>query len=204
MQIWRAFKFWCFKAFRGFDTPTAPQLDQPTIEFLKSKLSNARLYLEFGSGGSTILADRMRVPTISVEGDRYYANAVRKGLINGKVTLVTPNIGPTSQWGYPHLRRPKWLAQKLWRRYIEAPFNGEAFPDLILVDGRFRVACALESARRAYMQGATSTLIFDDYASRGLYHTVEAHLGSPDMVGRAAVFQIGSCDVPRPELIGVE
>ena len=37
-------------------------------------------------------------------------------------------------------------------RYINAPFNAIAteFPDLIFVDGRYRVACALESANRAF------------------------------------------------------
>jgi hypothetical protein len=57
------------------------------------------------------------------------------------------------------------------------------------------VACALESARRAFTEGNSATLMFDDYELRPYYHAVEEFLGTPTMVGRAAMFNIGKQNV---------
>ena len=188
-------EFYYIQRVKGFDVPDAPVLELETAEFFRCMLRRAKLYVEFGSGGSTILADRLGIRTISVEGDRYFAAAVRRRLTGSSVTLLTPNIGITAPWGYPLLRRPTEPRKRRWRRYVEAPFMGDA-PDLILVDGRFRVACTLEAARRAHQAQSPATLIFEDYASRPQYKMVEKHLGVPQMIGRAAVFKIGDQKVP--------
>ena len=193
-------RFWWRQRVKGFDTPTAPHMDAETVEFLRAEMAKARLYVEYGAGGSTILADRIGVRTISVESDRYYAAAVRKGLAGHSVTILTPDIGLTGPWGFPVIRRKTARRLKRWRRYLVAPFtNGEA-PDLILVDGRFRIACALEAARRVRQAGGEATLIIDDYDRRTRYHKVERYLGEPRMVGRAGVFRIGEQDVPWVEI----
>ena len=83
------------------------------------------------------------------------------------------------------------------RRYIAAGFDAldGRFPDFILVDGRYRVGCALESARRAHLVGKTALLMLDDYEGRSFYQFVEDHLGPPDRIGRAALFTIGGSAV---------
>jgi hypothetical protein len=192
-------EFYYVQRVKGFDVPIAPMLERETAEFLRCMLMKSRLYVEFGSGGSTLLADSLGVRTISVEGDRHYAAAVRKGLTGSTVTLLTPSIGITAPWGYPLFRRPTKRRRERWRRYVEAPFDGEA-PDLILVDGRFRVACSLEAARHANKAATRATLIFEDYSSRPQYKVVERHLGMPRMIGRAAVFEIGDQMVPEFEI----
>ena len=101
-------------------------------------------------------------------------------------------MGLIGEWGMPVFPNfNKALA------YVDAPWGGESFPQFILVDGRYRVACALESARRANMASAAAVLMFDDYAARPFYHEVEKHLGAPELVGRAAIFQIGSQNVEK-------
>ena len=179
----------------GFPTPTSPHMDPETIGFLRERLATAKLYVEFGSGGSTILADRMGVRTISVESDRVYAAAVRRGLVGSTVTIVTPSIGLIGPWGYPVFRRMSRSRLVRWRRYVEAPFVGDV-PDLVLVDGRFRVACALETARRVVEHGGRTTLIIDDYERRERYRVVERYLGAPRRIGRSAVFEIVGQAVP--------
>jgi hypothetical protein len=125
---------------------------------------------------------------------------VRRNLSAGTgVTVLHANIGLTEAWGLPLNRRAPWRA-RLWRRYIERPFQEIArrtgFPDLILVDGRFRVACVLESVRQAQLRGARTTILVDDYDMRPAYHVVEKHLGAPERIGRSALFRVDPAAVP--------
>jgi hypothetical protein len=169
-----------------------PWFDPEGIELFKTELAKATSYLEFGSGGSTVLVDRAGIPAVSVESDPVYAEAVKSRLKGGRVKMLSPDIGLTGEWGTPLFRN-----HAKWRRYIEAPFPIEPFPDFILVDGRFRVACALQAAKYAHEAGALATLMFDDYAPRPHYHLVESHLGQPRIVGRAALFNIGSTPISQ-------
>jgi hypothetical protein len=193
-------RFLRLQRFKGFETPTEPELDPETIAFLEAELAKARLYVEYGSGGSTILADRLGTRTISVESDRWYAAAVRKGLHGSSVTILTPNIGLTGPWGYPMLRRKTWWRLRKWRRYVVAPFASGEVPDLIFVDGRFRVACALEAARRILELRKQATIIIDDYEGRPEYRKVEQHLGPARMVGRSGVFRVVDQTVPEVQI----
>lgn len=186
----RLAKFFYLQRFKGFGPPVAPHFDEATTAWFRDRLPHCSAYLEFGSGGSTVLAGQLGIPTVSVEGDRFYAKAVRSALpASHKVTILTPDMGFTGEWGMP-LRSSGEKGMK----YLSAPFDhrGDKFPDLILIDGRYRVACALEIARQANLEETTSTLLFDDYINRFQYHAIEQFLGSPFMVGRSAIFDVGA------------
>ena len=88
-------------------------------------------------------------------------------------------------------------------RYVHAPFDQlkDAFPDLIFVDGRYRVACVLESARKAAEAHCKATVLLDDYESRPNYHVLEKHLGKPERIGRAASFMIGERSIPEDTVL---
>jgi hypothetical protein len=188
-------RFFRVQRIDGFAPPTEPRLDPVAKEWLAGELRKAGLYLEFGAGGSTLLANSLGVAAISVESDRFYAATVRSALASpGACKILTPNMGVTRQWGMPLFP----TAAKGWR-YVSAPFahlQGR-FPDLIVVDGRYRVACALESARRAAEASAASTLLLDDYRDRSHYHGIEDHLGAPEMIGQAARFVLGERTAPE-------
>jgi len=49
----------------------------------------------------------------------------------------------------------------------------------------------LESARQAVRAHCTSTVLLDDYERRPHYHVLEERLGTPERVGRGAVFSVG-------------
>lgn len=186
-------RFFYAQRVRGFDTPTRPHLDDKTAVWLENQLGKTKLYLEFGSGGSTVLANNLGVASISVESDRFYARAVRRALAHPETARIeVPPMGITAEWGMPLFFR-----RKKGRRYIAAGFDAldGRFPDFILVDGRYRVGCALESARRAHLAGKTALLMLDDYEGRTFYQLVEDHLGPPDRIGRAALFTIGGTAV---------
>jgi hypothetical protein len=61
-------------------------------------------------------------------------------------------------------------------------------PDVILVDGRFRVACVLESLLNLGDQDAC-TILLDDYVGRAHYRAVEAFVTVVELKGRMAVLR---------------
>lgn len=197
MTMSQRIEFLRIKYIAGFSVPEQPHFDALSTPAFEALLGRARYYLEFGCGGSTLLAARHSVETLSVDSDRHYAAAVRRRLPNGApCRILDAAIGLTGEWGYPVFTRPTARRLRRWRRYVDLPFEVLAqqpgrFPDLVLIDGRFRRACALESARQARLAGKSTILFFDDYADRPHYHDVERCLGAPRMVGRAAIFELG-------------
>lgn len=185
--------FWVQRT-RGFDVPDAPLFDPAAAAFFRARLAESRGYLEYGSGGSTLAADRAGVPTVSVEGDAFYARSVARRLSAGtRVTMLPVDIGLTGFWGLPIFRTPTPARLRAWRSYVDAPFrdpSARPFPDFVLVDGRFRRACALKAVHEAQRRGATVTVMIDDYTDgRDHYAAIEPILGAPALHGRAAVFE---------------
>lgn len=161
-------KFLHLQRVRGFPPPGGlPFMEPPGIERFCKEAGRARSYVEFGSGGSTVFIDRIGIPAISVENDAYYARAVAARLRSGSVLQRVIGMGLTQAWGVPLFPRPRSA-----RAYVAAPWDLAPFPDLILVDGCYRVACALKAARRAHAAGAAAILMFDDYTSRAHYRPV--------------------------------
>ena len=192
--ITRPFEFLWIQRVKGFETPVTPHFDAPTLKRFADELGRANVYLEYGSGGSTIMADRLRKVTRTVESDRFYARAVRRGLgASSTVTIVVPDLGLTGYWG-----RPLFNRKAKGSRYVGAGYADPAapMPDLVLVDGRYRVACALGVARRANRAGTHSTVLFDDYRERPEYHVIEEFLGEPERIGRSAIFRVGKQLIP--------
>ena len=52
-------------------------------KFFENKLLNCKLYLEYGSGSSTLLADRNNINYYSVESDKLFYKTLKKSLKNG-------------------------------------------------------------------------------------------------------------------------
>jgi hypothetical protein len=104
------------------------------------------------------------------------------------LVAASPDLGATGAWGFP---TDPTTCQR-WPLYATRPWDRLArrqwVPDLILVDGRFRVACFLASLLQA-RPGAV--ILFDDYAGRRKqYGAAERHLPITRMAGRAAVFEV--------------
>jgi hypothetical protein len=195
-EVRSALKFLYVQRVTGLSPPgDRPLFDRKGVQRFERELSSASTYLEFGAGGSTVLADTMGVPTVSVESDRFYAKIVQSRLTSGCVRLLTPRMGLTGEWGSPFISS---VAKGL--RYVDAPFPLSPFPDFILVDGRYRVACALECARRAQLAASPATWMMDDYTDRPWFHGIENHLGSPEIVGRTALFMLGAKPISRHDV----
>ena len=64
-------------------------------------------------------------------------------------------------------------------------------PDLVLIDGRFRVASFLTSLRECKVG---TKIIFDDYEFRAHYHIVEDFIKPDRIFGPQAIFEVTSKD----------
>lgn len=125
-----------------------PAMQRAEIEFFSKMLSTSRAYSEFGMGGSSLLAVRAGIGAIVlVDSDAKWVESVRKhpeiaaAIAAGKASLLHADIGPVAAWGTP-VDRSEILR---WHSYLAAPWaewaKRNSCPDLVFVDGRFRVAC---------------------------------------------------------------
>jgi hypothetical protein len=187
-------RFLITQRLRGFTVPAEPHFDEASTALFSTLLPDCRFYLEYGSGGSTVTAARLNKPFISVETDRFYLEAVRKKIGNpaSNQQLVHAGIGPSGPWGYP-LRVPTPALRRIqnWKAYAGSPWrliDNAHLPDLILVDGRFRVATVLTCCERLRAQPDARILV-DDYTDRPYYHVLEQFAERANVVGRMAVFR---------------
>lgn len=138
-----------------------PRMSEPERELLNRMLASGRKrYAEFGIGGSTLLALRQGFDAlVGVESDGVWANAVREheeigpAIASGTATILHADIGPVGSWGTPidetyQHRWPSYIST-MWAEWARR----KSMPDLVLVDGRFRVACALSVAVVHAMHG---------------------------------------------------
>jgi hypothetical protein len=159
-----------------------------TTEYITKKLIGKSL-LEFGSGGSTKYFSRYALSVTSIESDRNFArNIVRQCTEIPNIEVKYSNIGPTKSYGQPiSVLRPFMKRRYLQYALIPWTFVGAKF-DVVLVDGRFRVSCAMQSVIN---NPKPFLLIVDDYVNRTEYSVIHRALGlRPLIIGQTAFFQI--------------
>ncbi len=179
----------------GYTISDQPAFDPETAAWFEERIKTLRYYVEYGSGASTLLTARKGAAVISMESDPRFADAVRRALsATADVTILDAKLGPTQYWGYPVFTRPNKSRHAVWLRYVKAPVETAQMrgwqPELVLVDGRFRCACALAAAQSLIANGAKGQILFDDYSVRSCYSAVEKYLGAPTLIGRSALFSV--------------
>jgi len=152
-------------------------------------------YLEFGSGASTLIAGESAAKhVVSVESDSCFMEAVQARISPSAIEktefdFIYVDIGKTGPWGAPILKSRVWRRRERWPAYCIAPWSdlGADFrADLVLVDGRFRVACALEVIIKQH--DSSWKLLVDDFEGRPEYSPIEDFADLKEMRGRMAVF----------------
>lgn len=157
-------------------------LPGPAADMLRAAYAGAEVVLEYGSGGSSFVAMEAGARKLfTVESDAGWAARIADSLATAfprrAAHVHHVDIGPTADWGRPadtsgFAAYPDY-ATTVWDR---PDFE---MPDVVLIDGRFRVACFLTVMLRATRP---VTVLFDDYHRRPEYHWIE-EFGAP--VGRA-------------------
>ena len=175
-----------------------PWMCNEGLLLFNEELKKSKSYLEYGSGNSTLYA-LTKSPVnqiISVDSDLEWVKKINVEVdlhINlfpqKNVNLIHCDVGLVGEWGEPvgfDGFQSYWSYANLpWMKVIELKLTK---PDLILVDGRFRVACFLVSIINA---DANTSILFDDYLERSEYHLVEKYAYLEKISGRMALFKVG-------------
>lgn len=174
------------------DVMARPDLTLPEAEaqVLRKAYAAAQVILEYGTGGSTLLAAEMQGKTIfAVENDRRWLKMMRDWIAGNPgvspVHLHRADTGATRRWGHPR-------NETVWRQYADYPlgvWDRDDFlhPDVVLIDGRFRVGCFLATIFRITRP---VTVLFDDYLPRLTYRVVEEWFPPAEITGRLARFEV--------------
>jgi hypothetical protein len=160
--------------------------DFSDIDFgrFNAKILKCNSYLEFGSGGSTYqFIRRYNGKKIYViESDLYWINKIEESLGEKIKNLIYVDINSTpNTFGRPdntpaagvilpalpanEERKKQWVAYS--DAFLKIDLSDLKKIDLILIDGRFRVACCLKLFE--YISDEC-IVMFDDFKYRNWYH----------------------------------
>lgn len=161
------------RLFRGRDTLFIEAVERCSV------------YGEYGCGMSTVwCANNTAVPILSVDSSADWIDSVRKQASrSANVDLKFIDLGELGDWGRP----VSYKLRASFSAYIGALWQNELKPDLVLVDGRFRVACFLRTLASA---APGTTILFDDYTERTSYHVVEEFVSRGASEGTMASFVV--------------
>ena len=174
------------------NNPVSPQnpdylFDGSDSQLFKQLARECIHYFEWGCGKSTVwVAKNTDCNITSVDTSSEWLNTTRLEVGDRRIVQNHVDLGSLGGWGrpvgYSHMTK--------FSDYTTAISRLEGSPDLVLVDGRFRVCCFLN----ALLYCDVNTLIvFDDYTPRDYYHIVEQYAGKPWRVcGRQAIFRVHS------------
>jgi hypothetical protein len=142
-----------------------PHMSEREILTLEKYLLKCKIYFEFGCGGSTVFASSFsNIEKIySVESDESWIERVKQISNHKQTTIYYIDIN-AGEWGHPkdHSKVNNWT------KYSSVFDNLKDCPDVVLVDGRFRVASTI----KMYNKLNEGTLLIHDYG-RKPYRVVE-------------------------------
>ena len=153
-------------------------------EMFKKYVRKSNIYFEFGLGGSTVFACKSKniKKVFCVESDRNWIRKVKSEISECSITFMYVNINANpNRWGRP-IDKSKI---KNWPKYSSAILEIEYIPDLVLIDGRFRVACAINAFKVIHNDGI---ILIHDYNRKG-YHVVEKFLKPIRYAGNLQAFR---------------
>ena len=159
--------------------------------FLLSHIKNANNYLEFGSGGSTFISIlETKIPKIiSVESDNNWLDYLRKWDVipqnenSKRLIFQYINIGKTGEWGIPTEEDKQFLFPDYSAKIFESDKNF----DVVFIDGRFRIACALQTILNC---NKDTKILMHDFNNRPEYHDILKFLTIVDTSDTMALFKI--------------
>ena len=143
-----------------------PHLNDRELMALLSLLSNDTIFFETGSGCSSIIAKFFAKKTYAIEGcKKFYEYGVENGLKNNIIFKDLKPDDPT--WSYPG----KKSDLKDWKNYFQS-YKKEYNADVILIDGRFKVATAMDIFNK--IRDDTIVLLHE-YNIRPSYYIIEKY-----------------------------
>ena len=141
-----------------------PHFRTKELKAFLSFLTKNNTFFETGSGCSTIIAKYYTKKSYAVEGcQKWYKQGIKNGL---KDNIIFKDLQPDNPiWSYPG----KKTTLEDWKNYFQS-YKAEYNADVILIDGRFKVATAKDIFSK--IRDDTIVLIHE-YFMRPFYYVVE-------------------------------
>ena len=155
-----------------------------TNSFFLDKLKKSKFYFEYGSGSSTLVANDLNKKFISIELDKRYYLELKKKVKNNQLKFF--NIGPVGEFSYPIFKLKKKIVNYV--NSINNYLSVKDYPDLILIDGRFRIACCLNILKHIQKKSLKVLILLDDYEKRKSYKILNKFFKIKS-IGRMAVLK---------------
>ncbi|MEZ5661444.1 MAG: hypothetical protein R3E83_23920 [Burkholderiaceae bacterium] len=177
---------WSARSARKADPWGLAALFEGDDSLYKACVAQARSYVEYGVGSSTVwAATRADCAIHSVDTDGAWISKVMESVgPRPDLTIKHADLGPVGEWGRPL----DYRFIDHFALYTDWPWRAtDADVDLVLIDGRFRVCCFLTAL--LYARPGTK-ILFDDYMNRPNYHIVENFVRREDNCGRQALFVV--------------
>lgn len=122
------------------------------------------------------------IPILSVDSSNEWVELVKTRSKDSQcLNIRCADVGIVGDWGRPL----NYQKRSNFHEYTDWIWEQSITPDMVLIDGRFRVACFLTCLLKA---PKGTRIIFDDYTNRPEYHLVEEFLPVKEICGRQALF----------------
>ena len=174
---------------------TKPIMTDKERKLFIDTIVDSKYYLEFGAGGSTFLALKTtNAKVFSVEADSNWINYMRKNyfiyeqellfrlvfyyIYIGEIKSISYPVDDSKQNNYPNYSSQifKYLGDDIINKI-----------DIVFIDGRFRVACALNSIINV---NKNTKIIIHDFFDRDYYHILLNYLDIIEKSDSLGVFKI--------------
>ena len=116
-------------------------------ELFKRLIKNINIYFEYGVGKSTEYIYKYSKSDIyAVDTSKLWVQKINKlSSKDSRLNLKWINVGEVGNWGYPK----SFELRKNFTFYTDWFWKQDLSPDLVLIDGRFRISCFLTTLRNA-------------------------------------------------------
>ena len=154
----------------------------------KREVKQVDVYGEYGCGQSTNwVLQNTSAHVIAADTSSEWVDAVKKHNQRNqdRFKIHYADLGEVGNWGrplsYERLGDFPSYTDFIWQQKMK--------PELVLIDGRFRVCCFLTCLKFAE---AGTKVIFDDYINRPHYHFIENYASRVEECGRQCLFVVPS------------
>lgn len=174
-----------YQKLRAFDVSPNSLFDGDDRLF-KKVLKNSKVYGEYGCGKSTKwVLNNTESRVIAVDTSKQWVEEVLSDNAenNQRLLVKHADVGQVGDWGMP----VDFSKREMFHVYADFLWNQDEKPNVVLVDGRFRVCCFLTSLRHA---DEGTHILFDDYTTRPHYHVVEKYVDRAEECGRQCLFVV--------------
>tara|TARA_B100000989_G_C19512806_1_gene460008 strand:+ start:81 stop:707 length:627 start_codon:yes stop_codon:yes gene_type:complete len=159
--------------------------DKKTNDFFLKKLQKSKFYFEYGSGNTTLLAYNLKKNFVSIEADKDFFELIKKKIDNHQ-NLKYVDIGPVGEYSYPLIKNKFKIIRYI--KSINKFFKKKKSPDLILIDGRFRIACCINIFSLIKRHKKKPLIFLDDYKKRKHYKVLKK-IFKINQTGRMAILK---------------